>query len=214
MAGSLSELEIARQLADYQVTLSPPALKQLACYLDLLLRWNRRVNLTGYRDSRQMVRRLFGESLYLARVVDLRGWLADVGSGAGFPGLALKLAAPELRVTLIESRRKKAAFLKEVIRSCGFSNVDVVVERFESWVGCLATAEKPKLVTTRAVKMEKELLDLLRAVLSEEGKGIFLTTAVQAAAIRKLGTGWDWSSEFRIPGAANCVVLVGIKIQQ
>lgn len=213
MAASLSEHEIAGELADYQVALSPPALKQLACYLDLLLRWNRRVNLTGYREPRQMVRRLFGESLYLAQVVELRGWLVDVGSGAGFPGLALKLATPGLRVTLVESRSRKGAFLKEVVRRCGFSNVDVVVDRFESWALRLAAAEKLSLVTTRAVRVETALLDLLRAVLSEEGKAIFLTTKVRAGEIRKLGWGWNWSSEFRVPQATNSVVLVGSKIK-
>ena len=212
VATCLSEHEIARLLEDYQVVLPPPPLTQLACYLDLLLRWNRRVNLTGYRDPRQIVRRLFGESLYLTRVVDLRGWLVDVGSGAGFPGLALKLAAPGLRVTLIESRRKKGAFLKEVVRSCSFSYVDVVVDRFESWGRRLVTAEKPTLITTRAVKVEGRFLDLMRAVLPEQGKGAFLTTAARAAEIRKSSSGWDWSAEFPIPQRADGIVLVGSKI--
>lgn len=212
MAASLSEDEIARELEGYQVVLPPPALKQLACYLDLLLRWNRRINLTGHRDPRQIVRRLFGESLYLTRVVDLRGWLVDVGSGAGFPGLALKLAAPELRVTLIESRGKKGAFLKEVVRRCDFYYVDVVVERFQSWARRLVTAEKPTLITTRAVKVEGKFLDLMRAVLPEQGKAAFLTTAARAAEIRESSPGWDWSAEFRIPQAADGIVLVGAKI--
>ncbi|MGH9862105.1 MAG: RsmG family class I SAM-dependent methyltransferase, partial [Candidatus Acidiferrales bacterium] len=96
MAALLSEPEIAAELAAYQVVLPPEGLTQLRSYLDLLLHWNRRVNLTGLREPRDIVRRLFGESLFLTTVVSLRGWLVDVGSGAGFPGLALKLAVPEL----------------------------------------------------------------------------------------------------------------------
>jgi len=170
VAASLSEHEIARELASYQVELSPAALHQLSCYLELLLRWNQRINLTGYRDPHQIVRRLFGESLFLAQVIELRGWLVDVGSGAGFPGLALKLAAPDLRATLIESRRKKGAFMKEVARSCEFYNVDVVVERFESWARRPVGPGKPSIVTTRAVKPGRELLDLTRALLADQGK--------------------------------------------
>jgi len=213
VAGSLSEPEIASELADYQVALSPPALKQLACYLELLLRWNRRVNLSGYRDPRQMVRRLFGESLYLARVVELRGWLVDLGSGAGFPGLALKLAAPELRVTLVESQRKKGAFLKEAVRSCGFSYVDVVVERFESWAGQLQGEERPSIITTRAVRVEEGLLKLMDGVLAERGKAVFVTTAARGSEIRKLAPGWMWSREFPIPHAINAVVLAGLRFR-
>ena len=138
MAAPLSEAEIARELAGFGLQLPPPAMAQLSRYLELLLQWNRRVNLTGLRDPREIVRRLFGESLAISRAVELRGWLVDVGSGAGFPGLALKLVAPDLRVTLVEARQKKCAFLKEVARQCGFAGVDVVAERFEGWVGRVA----------------------------------------------------------------------------
>ena len=84
----LSTRDIAAELAPFGVELTGKELEQLSAYLELLLRWNRRVNLTGLRDPRTIVRRLFGESLYLSRIVELRGWLVDVGSGAGFPGLA------------------------------------------------------------------------------------------------------------------------------
>jgi len=83
-ATSLSTREIAAELAPFGVELTAPALAQLSTYLELLLRWNRRVNLTGLRQPRLIVRRLFGESLYLSRLVELRGWLVDVGSGPGF----------------------------------------------------------------------------------------------------------------------------------
>jgi 16S rRNA (guanine527-N7)-methyltransferase len=176
----------------------------------LLLHWNRRVNLTAVREPRQMVRRLFGESLYLAEVLDLQGWLVDVGSGAGFPGLALKLAAPELRLTLVESRKRKCAFLKEVARACAFRNVDVVDERFETWVKDRAQPEKSNLITTRAVKLQKKLLSLMEELLAPHGKAVFLTTTVLAQKIQKFVPGWSWYVKLEVPGTSgNDVVLIG-----
>src|ERR1700734_4453687 len=95
--------------------LSPLLLQQLQRYLELLLRWNAQINLTAVRDPEQMVTRHFGESLFAARVLLGDGTapstsLADVGSGAGFPGIPIKLFAPEVDVTLIESQGKKATF--------------------------------------------------------------------------------------------------------
>ncbi len=209
MAVPLSSREIARELAEYQVELSQPALAQLCAYLELLLRWNRRINLTGLRDPRAILRRLFGESLYLSRVVELRGWLVDIGSGAGFPGLALKLVAPGLRVTLIESRRRKCAFLKEVVRECGFSEVDVVGGRFETWLQGPGGRGKADLITTRAVIMHPRLLEQIHHLLSPSGRAVFLTTAALAGQIRGLSSAWSWEKEWPVPPDKRTIALVG-----
>ncbi len=93
---------------------------RLSGYLDLLVRWNERTNLTAVRDPEEMVRRHFGESLFaggvLARFVGQGQEVLDLGSGAGFPGVPVQLMLPEARVTLAESQGKKAAFLREVVR--------------------------------------------------------------------------------------------------
>ncbi len=118
---------------------SPELVVQLQTYLDLLLRWNARINLTAIRDPEQIVTRHFGESLFAARVLRSAGALAperplaDIGSGAGFPGIPIKLFAPELHVTLIESQNKKATFLREVIRTLGLSHIVVHCGRAENW---------------------------------------------------------------------------------
>ncbi len=85
------------------------------------------MNLTSIRDQREIVRRHFGESFFLARHVDGEGTVLDLGSGAGFPGIPLQLWHPELRVTLAESQGKKAAFLREVVRRLSL--------RMEVWAG-------------------------------------------------------------------------------
>ena len=191
MAALLSEPEIAAELAAFDITLPSSALSQLSRYLELLLHWSRRVNLTGLRDPKTIVRRLFGESLCIARVVELRGWLVDVGSGAGFPGLALKLVAPELRVTLIEARQKKCAFLKEVARQCGFTQGEVVAERFEDWAA--QESRRANLITTRAVKANADLLQTMKTLLAPGGKIVLLTTPDLASAIQAQEPALEWS---------------------
>ena len=113
--------------------LSQAQLQQLSQYLDLLLRWNTKTNLTSVREPEGIVERHFGESLFLARNVsreELRTAI-DLGSGAGFPGIPLKIYAPHIAVTLIESQNKKATFLKEVIRNCTLMNINVFSGRAE-----------------------------------------------------------------------------------
>ncbi len=96
----------------------------------LLLRWNRKMNLTSVRDPLEIAWRHFGESLFVAKALPVdRGTLVDIGSGPGFPGFPIAVAKPGLRITLVESVGKKAAFLGEVSRSV--DNVRVFQGRFE-----------------------------------------------------------------------------------
>ena len=131
-----------------------------------MLQWNARINLTAVRQPEEIVTRHFGESLFAARHLLARAGtglrpvqadcssaaespalrVIDIGSGAGFPGLPLRIWAPHVRLTLIESNHKKATFLREVIRSLILTNVDVFAGRAESYP---AQAE---VVTLRAVE--------------------------------------------------------------
>ncbi len=120
----------------------------LETYLQLLLRWNARMNLTAIRTPERVIQRHFGESLFLARHLspDARA-LLDHGSGAGFPGLPIALARPEIAVTLAESHSRKAAFLREAIRALELSNATVHGGRTES----LPPEHQFEAVTLRAV---------------------------------------------------------------
>ncbi len=210
MAALLSEPEIAAELAAYNVVLPPTGLTQLRSYLELLVRWNRRINLTGLREARAMVRRLFGESLFLTTVVSFRGWLVDVGSGAGFPGLALKLALPELRVTLVEPRRKRAVFLQEVTRTCHFSNIEVVAERFETWAQARQGLERPSLITTRAVAINTDLLSAFARFLGPGGILVSQTTIEIAHDLVTLSGDYEWAPSIHVPNAPSSVIITGI----
>lgn len=208
MVAALSTAEIAAELAHCRVDLPAAGLQQLSTYLELLLRWNRRINLTSVREPRLIVRRLFGESLYLAQVLDFEGWLVDVGSGAGFPGLALKLALPSLKVTLVEARHRKAAFLKEVIRECHLISTDVVVERFEHW--CQDLNERfPNCITTRAVALTPNLLSLIAGRLAPGGLGVFVTSRARGRIFCEKSSVLHWERDFVVPGALGTIVVVG-----
>jgi len=137
---TLSLSEIGELLSPYLAGVSggaegespPKLLEQLSTYLELLMTWNQRMNLTSIRSPREVVQRHFGESLFAARHVRGAGTLLDLGSGAGFPGLPIQLWHPGLRVTLAESQGKKASFLREVARSLSVE-VEVWARRAEEF---------------------------------------------------------------------------------
>jgi 16S rRNA (guanine527-N7)-methyltransferase len=108
----LTNLQIERLLRGYGAATSPELTVKFNAYIELLLKWNRKIALTTVTDPEEIVKFHFGESLFATSHYNLENSrLADVGTGAGFPGLALALAIPTLSVTLIESNLKKCAFL-------------------------------------------------------------------------------------------------------
>ena len=110
--------------------LTDSQLASLEKYLELLKKWNQTIPLTSIEDDTEIVARHFGESIFPGSLVPMsRGRLADVGSGAGFPGLPLKIAFPVLQVTLLEPSLKKCAFLREVQSTLGLPNVEIVRSR-------------------------------------------------------------------------------------
>lgn len=112
----------ARQLG---LDLSPAVLPALQFYCTTLLQWNRRVNLTGLRTAADVMVRHFVDSLAVWRWVHDLADLADLGSGAGFPGLPLKIVFPHLHLTLVEAHAKKAAFLQYLVAHLALSGVEV-----------------------------------------------------------------------------------------
>src|ERR1700733_7065627 len=151
---TLSESAIATLLSPYLTEFQPNLLAQLSSYLDLLLKWNARTNLTAIREPEEIVRRHFGESLFTGRHLPEAGTLLDFGSGAGFPGLPIQLLLPNLKVTLAESQNKKASFLREAVRTLGLST--------EVWAARGETMPEERvfdIVTLRAVdNMQAALL--------------------------------------------------------
>jgi 16S rRNA (guanine527-N7)-methyltransferase len=199
----LSEAEIRELLTPFGLPLTSDQMTTLRAYLELLLRWNSRMNLTSVRDARECVTRHFGESLYLAKFVELEGRLLDVGSGAGFPGLALKIVFPKLQVTLLEPVGKKRAFLKEVARACQMGDlVEVRSERLSEFMKQRTKTGQWRFAaaTSRAVGRLEELIPEVSECL-EEGAGLYLWLShVQHDEVLKAGEGWvEWDPPVSLP---------------
>ncbi|MBB5344807.1 16S rRNA (guanine(527)-N(7))-methyltransferase RsmG [Tunturibacter empetritectus] len=143
----LSEAEIASLLSPYLPDAAPLILTKLAVYLELLLKWNARTNLTAIRDPEEIVRRHFGESLFAGQhLAPEANTLLDFGSGAGFPGLPIAILHPGIAVTLAESQNKKATFLREVVRTLA-----IPVEIWSARVETMPEGRQFHTVTLRAV---------------------------------------------------------------
>jgi 16S rRNA (guanine527-N7)-methyltransferase len=196
---TLAEDRILQLITPYLGASRAPTgvLSQLSQYLDLLLKWNARTNLTAIRDPEEIVRRHFGESLFaglqiVGRVAPGAG-LLDFGSGAGFPGLPIQLLLPELRVTLAESQGKKAAFLREAVRTLGLTT-EVWAGRVEAMPDVADVPRQFDVVTLRAVdNMEQALAEARRRV--KPGGWLLALTAdeqIGGQNIRLPGGGVGW----------------------
>lgn len=115
----------------FGVELSPDQIRAFGQYLDLLTFWNRRLNLTAIREPELVVRHHFVDSLSIVPFLSGDGGILDVGSGAGFPGIPIKLALPGKAVHLVEPRRKRANFLRQVARELQLADVHVIERRIE-----------------------------------------------------------------------------------
>lgn len=158
----LSNAEIKKTLDEYEFQASDEVCNSIRVYISLLRRWNRRVSLTTVTSPTETLRFHFGESIFAAPVVPiLRGRLADVGSGAGFPGLPLSVVRPEMDLTLIESSSKKSAFMCEVVRELQLDRVHV----FRGRMNELSDNESGfDFITARAIGRYRDLLDGLEGV--------------------------------------------------
>lgn len=206
----LRESAVQGLLAPFNLDLSSAQLGQMLTYLDLLQRWNRKINLTAIEGAEASVTRHFGESLYLSRWVELKGKLIDIGSGAGFPGLALKITFPELATTLLEPAAKKRAFLKEVARACGMDAVEVRGDRLEDFVR-RNPRSKFNSATSRAVGHVDRLVPLAAECLVSEG-GIYLWVGRdQGQRLAMIRTAIVWNSPIALPLAREREIWVGAK---
>jgi 16S rRNA (guanine527-N7)-methyltransferase len=169
---TLTESAIAELIGPYLPDSPASLLPKLSVYLDLLLKWNARTNLTAIREPEEIVRRHFGESLFAGRHLGGSATLLDVGSGAGFPGLPIALLRPEIQVTLAESQNKKAAFLREAVRTLDVANVEVWAARVED----LAPGRQFDTVALRAVDNMEVALPIARARVAPGGQLILLST--------------------------------------
>jgi len=179
---------------------APQQAAQLVDYLELLLKWNARTNLTAIRDPDEIVRRHFGESLFLGAHLRDCSTLLDFGSGAGFPGVPVQLLRPEIAVTLAESQGKKAAFLREVVRHFGLQT-----EVWASRVEAMPSERRFDAVALRAVdKMDSAVRE---AAARASGCMLILGTS-RASFADVLAAEFPVVERLPLPGSADGVLEV------
>jgi 16S rRNA (guanine527-N7)-methyltransferase len=202
----LSDTEISDSLALYGAATNAVLCERIRAYVSLLLRWNERISLTTVTDPQEILKFHFGESVFAVPSVPINfGRLADVGSGAGFPGIPLAMLVPELQVTLIESNLKKSAFLSEVIRTLDLPHVSVLRSRMEDLQSNLPPFD---FITARAVGAFDDLLAWSASTLTASGKLILWISGQDAAEIART-PGWSWREPIRIPGSRARFLLIG-----
>ena len=197
---------VSRVLDRYGVALSEPQLSQIQRYIACLVFWNQRVSLTSVTDLEEILERHFAESLIGVPLIGSpEGRLADVGTGAGFPGLALKIALPNLQVFLIERNTKKCAYLSEAIRFLNLDRVTVIRSEFES----ISPAE-PKFdsIAARAIGSHKDLLRWATGRLTPNGKVLLWLGEKDSLSLSQT-TNWRWDPPISIPHSQSRVILVG-----
>ncbi len=225
--------------------LSPAQVQDISTYIDILIRWNARINLTAVRDPEEIVTRHFGESLFAACHLfppnvhvrtaapqlfpsgvhvgtaaqacperSRRGCpaerssaaltLADLGAGTGFPGLPIKLWAPQISLTLIESNHKKATFLREVTRALTLTDVDIQNIRAET-----VTGKTFDVVTLRAVERFESILPVAAALVRPAGSlALLIGTSQQGQAQARLPR-LTWSDPISVPASKSRILLIG-----
>ncbi|HZQ21778.1 MAG TPA: 16S rRNA (guanine(527)-N(7))-methyltransferase RsmG [Terriglobales bacterium] len=214
--------------------LSQSQLSAISMYIDILLHWNARMNLTAVRDPESIVTRHFGESLFAAEHLfpavvgtssplspvqsENRGsnvpLLIDVGSGPGFPGLPIKIWAPAIHVMLIESNHKKATFLREVIRHLNLVNCNVFVGRAEDYASSGASistnpSRLADMVTLRAVERFESILPVAGTLVAPGGRLCLLIGEKQASVPRMLLPDFEWAPPSPLPLSSTRCLLLG-----
>ena len=152
---------------------------QLVSYFELLARWNRKINLTSITQPDEAIDRLALEPLLAARHLPLGRplKLLDIGSGGGSPAIPLRLTTPDLMLTMVESKVRKSAFLREAVRQLSLATTTVETARYEELLTRPELHEAYDLIALRAVRVEPRVLTVLQAFLKPGGRFFLFSTA-------------------------------------
>ena len=226
--------EQGRRPCEEPAVLSAAQLQSISTYIDILLHWNTRINLTAIRSEEEIVTRHFGESLFTARHlfplypvssslppvppvvkdfdVDLpearspkaEARVADLGSGPGFPGVPIKIWALNIALTLIESNQKKATFLRELARALTLTDINIQNARAET-----LPSSTFDVVTLRAVERLPNVLPVAVALLAPKGRLALLISSSQLEPTRSTVPNLMWDRPIPIPNSQSRILLVG-----
>ena len=208
LGAQLSLAQIGSALAHFLAdsSLSDSQLAQIQEYICKLVSWNQSVSLTSIENPLEIVTRHFGESIFAASLMPIRlGRLADVGSGAGFPGLPLRILSNTLQVVLLEPNLKKCAFLNDIKGALDMDDVEVSRCRYEEYRSDRGAFD---FLCARALGGYRPLLRWAQSVLKPRGRVLLWLGADDAAAVSRT-SGWLWDLPTRIPESHKRFILIG-----
>lgn len=172
------------------ITLSESQIAKFLIYLAELKSWNKKINLTALDTDREIILKHFVDSLIPLRTIPPGVRIFDLGSGAGFPGIPLKIAEPSLTVVLLEARRKKVHFLKHVIRKLGLEGIRAEeVFLNEKAMGYGAFSDKADVVISRAFSDLPKFLSLAGSLLRPGGRAVAMKGIRAREEVEKLSAG-------------------------
>lgn len=204
----IGEDVIRRALKEFQVDVNEEQVQQIQRYMAILQHWNEKLNLTAIRDPLEILHRHFCESMYAVVAIPLRKCrLADIGTGAGFPGIPMKILQPEIELFLVESNIKKGTFLAEVVRDLGLTNARVLISRYEELGEDMAPLD---YVCSRALGEFGTFLNWAAMPQVGAGGAILWIGGRDVEEVRKI-EGWKWREPIVMPNSLQRYLLVGEK---
>jgi 16S rRNA (guanine527-N7)-methyltransferase len=205
---TLSAETIRQALTRFEVNVDDTQIASIQRYTNILLRWNEKLNLTAIRDPLEILYRHFCESMFAVPAIPIEfGRLADIGSGAGFPGIPMKILRPEIELFLVESNIKKGTFLAEMIRELEMENARVLISRYEELSEELAPLD---YVCSRALG---DFAAFLKWAASERlsARRIMLWIGGRDIDEVKKSADWDWNEPIALPQSLQRYLLVGTR---
>ena len=161
----MNKNEFIKYLEDINIYPTTSQLDKLDKFYNLLIEWNQKINLTRITNKEDVYLKHYYDSLTLNRVINLKEvkTLCDVGTGAGFPGIVIKIMFPEIRITLVDSLQKRVNYLNEIIKELNLDNIEAIHTRGEDY------KEKFEVVTSRAVASMDKLLKYTMHLVDNKG---------------------------------------------
>ena len=211
----MNKNEFVLALKNLGIDITEEKLNKLDKYYDLLIEWNNKINLTRITDKEEVYLKHFYDSLTLIKAYDLNKKVCDAGTGAGFPGIVLKIVFDNIDITLVDALNKRVMFLNEVIKELELKNITTVHSRIEDFAK--ENREKCDLVTSRAVSRLNLLDELCIPLVKENGYFIPMKANLEGeieeaeSGIKKLGAQKEEIISFLLPKEESVRNLIKIK---